>query len=91
MSTGTAECVTLEDINLDEVPPCAIWHGYWDRGEFVKQGRCGKPSAVRIRFSCKCGRESIIFVCQTDYDLMKLGKRIGCNGCGGAKFRWTEI
>jgi hypothetical protein len=91
MSTGTAECETLEEIDLDKVPPCAIWHGTWTAGVYTKTNLCGKPAFVRIKFSCNCGRVSIVFVCKDDYEAIKAGGYVGCNGCAGVKFKWTEV
>lgn len=56
MSSETVEAVSLEDIDLDKAPPCAInkRDGTW---------WCPNPGIYQVLFVCPC-RKEVHFICE---------------------------
>jgi hypothetical protein len=72
------EVTTLDELNLESVPPCEILFVNLATGhEFP----CGKPSVIRMHLSCPgCARVSTRFLCQKCYDDLRNAK-LACWYC----------
>ena len=87
MSTATAEDILLEE-HLDKDPPCEI------RLRKDQFSRCGKPSVVRVRFSCnRCGDVVLRFICKFHYECLLMGFMLcrGCEAPAGLDLKWELI
>jgi hypothetical protein len=80
MTTPTIEVESLDELTLDDVPPCTVMLG-------DDQHECGKPAVCRIRTVCSCpwghGKVKHDFLCLSC--LMYL--RLGWYRCGLCKLR----
>lgn len=61
---ATIEVTLLEDLDLEDAPPCEFYPGL---------DRCGKPSVVRVRVKCPCGANGLAFLCEACLEVLKTG------------------
>lgn len=74
MSSETIEVPSLEDIDLDEAPPCAInkRDGSW---------WCPNPGVYHVQFICPC-RSGAHFICEEHISTVHTSEW-ECTLCGG--------
>ena len=81
------EVVTLEGIDLENVPPCEAYVNTWG----VPPRRCGHPSAFRVYSHCtSCEDRNIFFCCVQHKEMMDAGEA-GCKGCGAVRYATSML
>jgi hypothetical protein len=90
--SALAEVEFLEDLDLDETPPCTIQVAIPGKRERVT---CGLPSVARVRVTCGvCGYTRPNFICADCLLMLKAGWFM-CNavkGCGTpGRITWSSM